>query len=136
MPINPPPSAPNNAFVMKGLTTIRWGTDGFLQDPALQNGAAIVRSIKPKTRKEHITEENNAGFTVMDCLIIDGRDYEITVTDDTAKSWPGVGSIMALLDSTTPTPLGCLVIDAGENYERKKSGERTISAKFNFAYNF
>lgn len=123
-----PASAPANAFIQQGITTIRWGTDGFLQDAALQNGAAIVRNIKISRKVDKDEEPNNSGYVISVTLMIQGQKYVITVTDDTAKSWPTTGQKALIQDQDGNVAEGLVVEDEATG-ERKKTGERSFTVE-------
>lgn len=131
--MNPPASAPALAFILKGLTTIRWGTDGFLEDAGLIG--AIVNSLKQSRMVDKSYIENNSGFKVATILLIQGQTYDITCTDDTAKSWPDTGNKVLVQGPDDTLALEFLVVEDSYSAAKKKEGERSFTAEFYTAYN-
>ena len=120
--------------VIKGVTTIVWGTSGQLGSPA----GAIVESIAITTKNASgIGEiENGDGAGVVDVLLDDGFEAKVTCVYDTAKTWPATGAAVTL---TMPTPTGsggttpyaCYVTGTPEvNTSRKKEATIMIPLKF------
>ena len=127
-----PASAPANSFILKGITTIRWGTDGFLKDAGLAGGlntGAIVVSCKQSRRVSEMQIENNSGFEAVEIILIQGQDYDITCIDDSANTWPDTGGKLLLQGPDDQAPIEFLVVDDNYAAERKKEGQRTIKAK-------
>jgi hypothetical protein len=79
--------------VIKGITTIKWGTGSNLGTPS----GAIVESIRV-TRKNGapIEIEGNDGFAAALVFLNDGFNATITCLYDTAKTWPADGSAVSL----------------------------------------
>ena len=117
------------APVIKGtITTIRWGTTGLLQSPL---NAAIVKSIKvARLGGEPTKIEDNDGFTAIVVGLADGDKVDITVVDDTAKTWPAPYTVLSLKGPNDVAAKNFLVTDTGEGLERKREGERTITAEY------
>src|SRR6185369_4583711 len=75
---------------IKGINTIKWGTDG-----ALVNGnpgsTAILESAKFDPNIKEFAIEDNNGFDVSDVMLKDGFDATFNCLYDSAKTWPTEG---------------------------------------------
>lgn len=85
---------PVNTPTIKNTTTIIWGTESQLSDPS----GAIVESIAvtPKYPTGLGEIENGNGAGVIDVLLDDGFDAEVTCIYDSAKDWPDTGASVTL----------------------------------------
>ncbi len=80
--------------IIKGVSTIVWGTEGQLGSPA----GAIVESISitPKNPSGIGQVENGDGAGVADILLDDGFDAKISCIYDASKAWPITGATVTL----------------------------------------
>src|SRR5678816_4099071 len=90
MPWPPTPNS-NTAFLMEGITTIKWGTDGMYS-------TYIVKSITPTDENEVIYIENRTGLKSTRVQLLQGRTYDITVIDDSAITPPKINSTITIVD--------------------------------------
>ncbi len=94
------PPAYTAAFIGTGYTTIRWGTDGIMTTNSVFNsvtpntsgvlpgngtygGFYIVESIRGQDEIENIYIEQGTGLKATAIQLWQGRNYTLTVVDDT-----------------------------------------------------
>ena len=120
--------------VLKGITTLVWGTANALSSPA----GAIIESftITPKNGAP-IEIEGNNGFTVAEVILDDGFNCKVNCVFDKAKAWPAAYSNVSLSIQDWANANGntiafaCLVTSMPEiTYARKKEG----MIQFNLSY--
>lgn len=128
-----PPSAPANSFFLEGISTIYWGTDGFLQDAGLTT--ALVKSVKDVEKNEIIYITNNAGFEAVIILLKQGRDIEITVVDDSTKNWPGSGGKAMWKSPDDVAAVAIFITNKDISAAQKSAGERSFKARIFTAFN-
>jgi predicted RNA-binding protein with TRAM domain len=119
------------------FTTIRWGTTGVLQSPLAGSGntAAIVKSIKCARLGGGPTKiEDNDGYTAIVVGLVDGDKVDITVVDDTSKSWPAPYDVISLKGPNDTVAKNFLVLEPTEDLARKREGERTFSCEYYSAF--
>lgn len=107
-------------FIVEGITTIVWGTDGILS-------SYIVTTANEAQRVEEIDIEQGDGFEAIVILMIKGVDLEVEVIDDTAVNPPGVGQVV-----TFSTPFGSipmLTVGSKATQARKREGMRQLNFK-------
>jgi len=121
-----------------GVTSIRWGTHGFLNSPA-PGGAAgyyVVTRFGQKSLVENTKLPNGIGLTSTRVQLIDGVEFTITVRDDTGMTPPRIGTLVSIVDAagmlgtyTPGTAYPARIID--NNYEAapKQPGERMLVAE-------
>lgn len=119
-----------NSAVLKGVTTVVWGTLSKLSAPA----GAIVDAIDitPKNPNPIQEIENGDGAAVTDVMLDDGFDAKVTCVYDSAKTWPVTnGSVTLTVPGKPGSPFTCFVTgDPQITLGRKK--EAMIS--FNLRY--
>ena len=114
--------------VLKGVTTIIWGTSG----PNCAPAGAIVESlaITPKNG-EPIEIENNDGFTVTELLLHDGFNAKASIVLDSNLTYPLASGTVALTlplqasngAANNTASYSCLVCSTPEiTNNRKKEG--------------
>ncbi len=128
-------------FIVEGVSTIVWGTEG--EGP--QTGGAggfiypsgyagyIVVSASESRRIEEIDIEQGSGFEAVVILLNKGLDVELEVIDDTSVTVPSAGAVVTL-----STPFGSanmLLVGDKTNQARKREGMRTFSFKSYTAIN-
>jgi hypothetical protein len=110
--------------IVKGITTIVWGTDNFMASPA----GAIIDSgtITPK-HGEPIEIEDNSGFAAVQVMLDDGFN----------KVWPQVGANVSLNLPNTASNSGntvsyvCLV---GAQPELTQNRKKEAMIQFSLSY--
>lgn len=119
--------------VIKGITTIVWGTESQFGSPA----GAIVESIAvtPKNPTGLGEVENGDGAGVVDVLLDDGFDAKITCVYDKAKTWPATGAAVTLtipsLGGTGTTAYACYTLGQPEiGTNRKKEATITYNLRY------
>lgn len=105
-------------FIVDGITTIVWGTEGLLS-------SYIVVTGNENQRVSEIPIEQGAGFTAIIILLIDGNDVELEVVDDAAVNPPAVGTIVTLSTPYGSVPMLTVQTKAGQ--ARKREGMRTFT---------
>ena len=114
---------------IKGITTIRWGTTIASQATSPWS-TAIVKSIRcSRLGGEPTAIEDNDGFTAILVGLKDGDQVEVTVVDDTSKTWPAQYDVASFKGVVDTAARNYLVIDNGESLERKREGERTFTLR-------
>lgn len=109
--------------IIKGLSTISWGTSSLLGSPS----GVIVEggSITPKNASPVADIEDGNGASASLVLLKDGFSAKINVLYDSAKTWPAEGDTVALTLAKTGAAGGtesfnCVLISYGHNPSRKK----------------
>jgi CO dehydrogenase nickel-insertion accessory protein CooC1 len=119
---------PDPTPIIKGSpTTIRWGTGDVLQGAL---STAIVKSVRPRKRHEELIIEGNTGFEHILVGLMHGDDVEITVVDDTAKTWPDYLATLSLKVPSEAAAKNFFCLDNNVSVERKREGERVMSARY------
>jgi hypothetical protein len=117
------PPTKSTGFTLNGApTTIVWGTDGTY-------GSTIVKSIRSSIMMEEIKIENGTGLTVVQILLNDGYEVEITCVDDSAITFPAPGAAITIGNGSSGGDLAMTVVNNNCSSSRKQEGERVISAK-------
>jgi hypothetical protein len=118
--------------IIKGITTIVWGTSNTLNAPA----GAIVDSIRitPKNGAP-IEIEDNAGFAAIAVLLDDGFDAAMTCVYDMNKAWPNIGDNLKLAlpgwtGSNNATTNYNGFVGATPEVDMARKREATIAYKF------
>lgn len=125
------PPAYSAAFVGAGLTTVKWGTDGIFDgNPNAIGGAYIVVSLRSMDIFETIYIENGTGLRATRIGLIQGRELELTVVDDTSLAQPTYGAQLTLVDPISATAMDLTVIDNSYNTARKQEGQRVMRVVF------
>lgn len=107
-------------FIVEGLTTIVWGTDGVYS-------GYIVTTANEQNRVEEIDIEQGDGFEAVVILLNKGVNVEVEVIDDTAVTPPSIGTIVTL--STPYGSIPMLNVDNKASQARKREGMRTLTFK-------
>jgi len=135
------PSWPPNyssAFIGSGYTTIRWGTDAIMANSGVNGsgggfgGYYIVESIRGQDEIENIYIEQGTGLKATRIQLWQGRNYVLTVVDDTSMTPPSPGSSIALVDTVGAgaSIYTFIVTSNGYNAARKVEGKREITAEY------
>ena len=125
-----PPSY-NASFQGRGVTSVKWGTDGILTgNPNSIDGSYWVKSLRSMDVFETIYIENGTGLRATRINLIQGRELELTVVDDTSFSPPTVNTQVTLIDPLSSTSMIFSVIDNSYNTARKQEGERVMRVVF------
>jgi len=113
--------------IIKGLTTIKWGTGGTSSGLA---SAIIVRGAFTPKNGAPIDIEDGDGFSKALVLLDDGFDAKVECLYDSAITWPVVGATVALKRPTTATEVNCLLASIEDSVERKR--EATLSMSIHY----
>lgn len=125
------PPAYDSAFQGLGITTIKWGTSGiFTGNPNSTNGEYIVKSMRSTDIFETIYIENGTGLRAVRIGLIQGREMELTVVDDTSLTPPTYNTVLTLVDTLSGTSMSLRLIDNSYNAARKQEGERVMRVVF------
>lgn len=113
--------------IIKGLTTIKWGSGGALSAFA---SAIVARvSATPKNGQSFEIEDND-GFAKAMVLLDDGFDADVECVFDSAIIWPAVGATVALKRPSDSGALNCLLTSREESNERKKEAMITLKLQY------
>lgn len=137
---------PSTGYTSDGVTTILWGTDGYLQSPFPSGGIGtggqvgfyIVVSIDETQKRDIDYGENGTGIECRRTFLTHGKVWNITVEDDVTMTPPALNSqwsIVDLLGSNSGSTGGSgkanaktgVVIDNGYRAARKTPGLRVIT---------
>ena len=114
--------------VIKGITTIRWGTSN--PNAVLTGGlnTAIVKKVVYKRLggAPTLIEDNN-GFTAVLVGIADGDELQITCVDDTTITWPAQYTVASFQVPGQANAKNFIVVDDGIDLERKREGEKNLT---------
>ena len=125
------PPVTGTAFLLDGMTSIKWGTDGILTGNANAIGNSyIVKSIRNMDAFETIYIENGFGLRATRVGLIQGREVELTVVDDTSFNPPTYDSQITMVDTLSGATLIFRVIDNSYNAARKQEGDRVMRCVF------
>lgn len=115
--------------IIKGLTTIKWGSTGAVAAAALTS-AIVARASFTGKNGSAIEIEDNEGFAKAMVILADGFDANIECVYDSAITWPAVGDTVALKRPRDTAALNCLLADIEDAQERKK--EATLTLKLHY----
>lgn len=107
-------------FVVEGITTIVWGTEGIYT-------GYIVTTANSSSRIEEIDIEQGAGFEAIVILLNKGIDVELEVIDDTTVTPPNITTIVTLVNPFGTIPM--LMVSSKASQARKREGMRTFTFK-------
>lgn len=107
-------------FSVSGGSFIVWGTDGIIS-------SYIVTTANESERVDEIQIENNAGFTAIFIMLLQGLDVEINVVDDTSITPPAFGTVVTLSTPFGNVPM--IRVQSKTDQARKREGMRTLSFK-------
>lgn len=111
--------------ILKGLTTLFWGTKALM--PAMGSGkVAIVESIKYTPHNFVGVVEDGDGFEFANALLVDGFDADVSFVSDSALTLPAEGDTVALKSPRFSTAKDCLLVEIGEDVNRKKEAMTTF----------
>jgi len=117
--------------VIKGITTIRWGTSN--PNAVLLGGlnTAIVKKIMYKRLGgAPVLIQDNNGFTACLVGIADGDELQITCMDDTGITWPAQYTVVSMQVPGQANAKNFISIDDGIDLERRREGERTLTVNW------
>ena len=104
--------------IIKGLTTIKWGSTGAVASGAMTS-AIVVRAS--------YTDKNGAAIEIEDN---DGFDASVEVVYDSAIAWPAPGDTVSLRRPRDAAPVNCLLAAYDDSVERKKEGMLTLKLHY------
>lgn len=129
----PPVSGTTTGFVVKGKTTIQWGTNGLLSSPYPGSGGGFytVTKYNEKPILDRTKLPNGNGVTTSDVMITDGISFELTVRDDSSMTPPAINATVSIVDAAGLLGTAGLVYTArvlDHNYDTalKQAGERVL----------
>lgn len=115
--------------IIKGLTTIKWGSSGAVTAAALTS-AIVARASFTGKNGSAIEIEDNDGFAKVMVLLEDGFDATVECVYDSAITWPSIGATVALKRPRDATALNCLLADIEDTQERKKEAMLTMKLHY------
>ena len=115
--------------IIKGLTTIKWGS-GDTVSGAFTN--AIVARVNATAKNGQAFDiEDNDGFSKAFVFLDDGFDGDIECVYDSAIAWPTtVGSTIALKRPTDAAAINCFFVSMDQTKERKKEAMITMKISY------
>ena len=128
----PPVSGTTPGFVVKGKTTIQWGTDGLLSSPYPSGGGFYtVTKFNQKPILDRTKLPNGTGITSSDIMLTDGQTWEITVRDDSTMTPPAINATISLVDALSINGSSgqvwtARVVDHNYDTAAKQAGERVL----------
>ena len=128
----PAVSGTDAGFLIKGKTTIMWGTNGIISTPFPAGGGfynVIRASMKPIIDRTKLP--NGVGVTSSDVFVQDGVTWEIVVRDDSALTPPVIGTTWSVVDIAGLLGAQGLVytgrvVEPDYEVSLKAAGERTV----------
>ena len=137
------PPAYSSAFIGTGYTTIRWGTDGVMANSGVNGtgggvqaagytGFYIVESIRGQDEIDNTYIKQGTGLKATRIQLWQGRNYTITVVDDTLMTPPSPGSLISLVDTVGAgaSTYQFRVTSNGYNASREVEGKREITCEY------
>jgi hypothetical protein len=116
-------SAP--ATIVKGLSTIHWGTFNTLNT----TNAVVTRIGLTRKNGSPIEIEDQNGFTLTQVLLDDGFDASVTILAQSANlTLPAVGSWVLIHLPHIGANTNCLVV-AGPEVDMERKREATVTMK-------
>ena len=115
------PPSQSTSFLLAGVTSIKWGTEGLIS-------TFIVKSMRAMDSFETIYIENGTGLRATRVGLVQGREWEVTVVDDTSFTNPSYADTITITDPISGTLITghATVIDNSYNTARKQEGDRVI----------
>lgn len=136
------PGGGSTGYTIDGITTVIFGTDGYLQSPApggsyAGTGYYIVDSIDPSVKVDQVYGENGTGVESWRANIVHGARWEIVVQDDTAQGAFTINGTVTLADgglmvpgnTNRSTTYSATVIAISERFQRKQAAMRTLTVE-------
>jgi hypothetical protein len=101
-----------------------------INNPNSTDGMYIVKSLRSMDVYETIYIENGTGLRATRIGLVQGREMELTVVDDTSLLPPTYNTQIHLTDPSSNTLMIFSVIDNSYNTARKQEGERVMRVVF------
>lgn len=119
----PWPPTQNNAFLLEGIITIKWGTDGMYS-------TYIVKSLTPTDEIETMYVENGTGLKSTRIMLAQGRTFDITVVDDSSLTPPKINTVITIVDQLGLANISARVIGKNGQAARKEAADLVIRAEY------
>lgn len=139
-----PATSANVGYLVQGISTIKFGTEGILQLPIPAAGSFFtVTKATQKQLVDNIKLPNGVGPTATRVQIVDGTQWNLTVRDDSRMIPPQIGSTWTLVDIGNMIPIGgvppnntnansvyvCTIVENDYEAAIKTPGERTVTVE-------
>tara|TARA_R110000868_G_scaffold245626_7_gene502229 strand:+ start:15298 stop:15708 length:411 start_codon:yes stop_codon:yes gene_type:complete len=117
----------STGYASQGTTTIVWGTDGLWS-------TYIVSRATEKDIIENVKLTNGTGITLTRVQLKDGRQWDLTVRDDTAMTPPTAGSTITVVDaggliSSSKLNYTGRVVESSWDTSSKQAAERSVTVE-------
>ena len=117
----------SSGYAAQGVTTIVWGTDGLWS-------TYIVSRATEKDMVENVKLTNGTGITITRVQLKDGRQWDLTVRDDTGMSAPTTGSTLTVVDaggliSSSKLNYTGRVVESSWDTSSKQAAERSVTVE-------
>jgi len=117
----------SSGYAAQGTTTIVWGTDGLWS-------TYIVSRATEKDIIENVKLTNGTGITLTRVQLKDGRQWDLTVRDDTAMTPPTTGSTITVVDaggliSNSKLNYTGRVVESSWDTSSKQAAERSVTVE-------
>jgi len=117
----------STGYASQGVTTIVWGTDGLWS-------TYIVSRAAEKDIVENVKLTNGTGITLTRVQLKDGRQWDLTVRDDTAMTPPTTGSTITVVDaggliSSSKLNYTGRVVESSWDTSSKQAAERSVTVE-------
>jgi len=117
----------SSGYAAQGVTTIVWGTDGLWS-------TYIVSRATEKDIVENVKLTNGTGITITRVQLKDGRQWDLTVRDDTAMTPPTTGSTLTVVDaggliSSSKLNYTGRVVESSWDTSSKQAAERSVTVE-------
>ena len=121
------PTTPSTGYTAQGTTTIVWGTDALWS-------TYVVTRISERDLIENIKLPNGTGITTTRVQLKDGRQWDITVRDDTGMTPPKSGDTLVVKDAggligTVGLNYTARIVESGWDSAPKQAAERTLTVE-------
>lgn len=112
--------------IIKGLTTIKWGSSATIAAGALTAAIVVRGTFTPKNGQPIEIEDNN-GYAAALVFLEDGFDATLECVYDSAIVWPVDGDAISVKRPRDAAAKSSWVCSLEDTVERKK--EATVSIK-------
>lgn len=115
--------------IIKGLTTIKWGSSGAIAAGAM-TAAIVTRCTFTGKNGAALEIEDNDGFSKAMVVLDDGFDATVEVVYDSAINWPVLGATISLKRPADAAAQNSLLADIEQAVERKKEAMLTLKLHY------
>jgi hypothetical protein len=102
----------------------QWGTDG------ISTNSHIVISIRPRDLTELVYTENGSGIRIARVILLQGRQYDVTVLAYANMASLNIGSTVTCIDPISNASANFTVTEQDFNAQRREFGTRTFTGEY------